>query len=237
LENLVKYCEFVLGLKLSVGQIEAFKIYQRELLTWNQKINLTAITTPEGIETNHFIDSLSCVQVLNSRDGLKTIDVGCGAGFPGIPLRIVFPKIELTLADSVRKKTDFCSHMANLLAMNDVAIITARAEDLGQNDFYREQFNYAFARAVAPLPILIEYLVPLIKVGGYAIAQKGHDVRQEIQSATHALSELGAEISEVRRVEIPGIEVERNLVVIKKFKPTHERYPRRVGIPVKRPLH
>jgi len=237
LENLVKYCELFLGLKLSVGQIEAFNIYQRELLAWNQKINLTAITTPEGIETNHFIDSLGCALVLNSRDRLKAIDVGCGAGFPGIPLRIVFPKIELTLADSVRKKTDFCTYMINLLAMNDVAVLTARAEDLGQNVSYREQFDCALARAVAPLPILIEYLIPLIKVEGYAIAQKGRDVMQEIQAATLALSELGAEISEVRRIEIPGIEIERNLVVIKKVKPTHERYPRRAGIPAKRPLY
>ena len=236
LDNLVKYCENVFGLKLSVGQVEAFNTYQRELIAWNRKVNLTAITTQEGIESNHFIDSLSCAQVFNPNNALKVIDVGCGAGFPGIPLRIVFPRIELTLTDSVRKKTDFCAHILSVLEINDVAVLTTRAEELGQNSIHREQFDYALARAVAPLPILIEYLIPLVKVGGYAIAQKGRDALQEIQVATHALSELGVEISAVCKVEIPGTDVERNLVVMKKVKTTPAKYPRRAGIPAKRPL-
>lgn len=236
MHKLIHYCKTYLGLSLNKNQIEAFILYQKELLTWNQKFNLTSITTLEGIETNHFIDSVSCAQVLPPADNQKIIDIGCGAGFPGIPLKILLPKVKLTLVDSVQKKTVFCEHILNILSLDNVIVITSRAEELGQDSLFREQFDNAIARAVAPLPILVEYLLPLVKVGGFAIAQKSRDVEQEIQDATPAINELGGEVIETREINIPDSIVERYLVLIKKISPTIKKYPRRPGIPAKRPI-
>jgi len=236
LHKLIHYCKTYLGLSLNKNQIEAFILYQKELLAWNQKFNLTSITTLEGIETNHFIDSVSCAQVLPPADNQKIIDIGCGAGFPGIPIKILLPKVKLTLVDSVQKKTVFCEHILNILSLDNVIVVTSRAEELGQNSLFREQFDNAIARAVAPLPILVEYLLPLVKVGGFAIAQKSRDVEHEIQDATPAINELGGEVIETREINIPDSIVERYLVLIKKISPTIKKYPRRPGIPAKRPI-
>ena len=236
MHKLIHYCKTYLGLSLNKNQIEAFILYQKELLAWNQKFNLTSITTLEGIETNHFIDSVSCAQVLPPADNQKIIDIGCGAGFPGIPIKILLPKVKLTLVDSVQKKTVFCEHILNILSLDNVIVVTSRAEELGQNSLFREQFDNAIARAVAPLPILVEYLLPLVKVGGFAIAQKSRDVEHEIQDATPAINELGGEVIETREINIPDSIVERYLVLIKKISPTIKKYPRRPGIPAKRPI-
>ena len=159
-----------IGINLSAQQFNAFAIYEAELLSWNEKFNLTAIRDSDGIRVKHFLDSLTCISEMKSAPPNRVIDIGTGAGFPGIPLKIFFPTMQLTLVESVGKKAGFCSHIVDMLGLTHVEVLTLRAEEVGQLPKHREKYDWAVARAVASLPILLEYLLPLVKVGGSILA-------------------------------------------------------------------
>jgi 16S rRNA (guanine527-N7)-methyltransferase len=226
----------LLGIRFSEEQRAAFDLYARELLEWNRKFNLTTITDPEQIRIKHFLDSLSCWLAMRESPPGKLVDVGAGAGFPGIPLKILKPDIHLTLVEATAKKTGFLLHLVQFLRLEEVHVGTTRAEEFGHQNAHRESFDWAVARAVAPLPVLVEYLLPLVKVGGYALAQKAKDAEAEAKAAKKAIKKLGGELTEVKKVDVPGLEDERNLVIITKVSTTPETYPRRPGVPSKRPL-
>jgi 16S rRNA (guanine527-N7)-methyltransferase len=236
MERLIYFCQSQFNIKLTGSQVEAFNRYQDELIKWNQKINLTAIATPTEIEVKHFMDSLTCLRAMHISNQTTIIDVGTGAGFPGIPLRIVYPQISLTLVESVGKKAEFCKNIVKILGLNQTTVLSDRIEDIGQDPNHREVFDYAIARAVANLSTLAEYLLPLVKVGGHAIAQKGKSINHELNTAHHAIEILGGEIEKTFSLQLPYVNEDRNLVVIRKIHPTASKYPRRPGIPSKKPL-
>jgi 16S rRNA (guanine527-N7)-methyltransferase len=226
----------MLGVRLTQRQIMALEIYERELLDWNTRINLTAIRDPKEIRIKHFLDSLSCLRVLREDSPERIIDVGTGAGFPGLPLKIVMPGIQLTLVDSVGKKADFCLHVVKVLALEGVDVIQERAEALGQNPNHRQCYDWALARAVANLSVLAEYLLPLVRVGGGMLAMKGESGPAEAHAADHAIHILGGHLRQLVPVTLPGVVEGRYLVVADKVAATPDGYPRRPGIPAKRPL-
>lgn len=226
----------LLSLQLSQKQLDMFALYEKELLEWNERFNLTAIRKPEEIRSKHFLDSLTCLQGFKEPWPTRLIDIGTGAGFPGIPLKIAFPHLRLTLVESVGKKADFCRHMVEMLQLDRVDVIQSRAEDLGQAVDHREVYDMAVARAVAALPVLAEYLLPLVKVGGRVIAQKGESAPAEVHAAEHALRVLGGRVHQITPVELPGVADERFLVIIDKIAATPPAYPRRAGLASKRPL-
>ncbi|MGD2049224.1 MAG: 16S rRNA (guanine(527)-N(7))-methyltransferase RsmG [Chloroflexota bacterium] len=231
-----------LGYPLSQEQLSQFDRYLSLLLERNQHINLTAITKPVDIQTRLFLESLSCVVATGDLSNQSVVDVGSGAGFPGLPLKILFPQVQLTLLESVAKKARFLEEACQLLALPHVNIVVARAEWIGQNTDYRETFDWAVARAVAPLNSLVEYLLPLCKVDGHIIAQKGRNARAEVESALSAINLLGGGPAKLLSEPLHGVQNDGDghannvLVVIPKIKRTPDKYPRRIGVPVKRPL-
>ena len=224
------------GIHLQKRQIAALEIYTKELLEWNGKFNLTAIRDVKGIRTKHYLDSFSCVQAWKNNPPASLIDIGTGAGFPGIPLKILYPRLQLTLVESVRKKVDFCRHIIRTLKLTEVEVIHARAEDIGRLDNHRESYDWAVARAVARLPVLVEYLLPLVRVGGNILAQKGDTGPAEAHSAEHAIKLLGGHIRQLLPITLPGVVEERYLIVVDKIATTPPGYPRKAGIPTKTPL-
>lgn len=236
MEKFIRDVCSLIGIHLSQRQVAAFQRYENELLEWNAKYNLTAIRDPEGIRSKHFLDSLTCLLAWRERPPKTLIDIGTGAGFPGIPLKIVCPRLKLTLVDSVGKKLDFCRHVVETLDLEDVTCIQARAEEIGLKEEHRERYDWAVARAVANLPVLVEYLLPLVRVGGAALAQKGASGPQEAHSAQNAIRLLGGHLRQIIPVLLPGVVEERFLVVIDKTGATPPGYPRRVGLPAKRPI-
>jgi 16S rRNA (guanine527-N7)-methyltransferase len=235
-DRLVQHSRELLGLDLSTDIQHAFGHYADELLEWNKNINLTAITDPEAIETRHFLDSLSVMRAVNFTPGLRVIDVGTGAGFPGLPLRLIYPHIELALLEATAKKADFLARIAQQLKLTNVRILHQRAEEAGQAAATREQFDVVLARAVAAMPVLVEYLLPLCKVGGYCVALKGESAAAEVQQAEHALRILGGRVRKILPVELPRVTETHYLVVVEKTAATPPTYPRRPGMPSKRPL-
>ena len=231
-----------LGLELTARQLTAFDRYRRELQAWNERINLTAIDDTEGILVRHFLDSLSCVLAFRQSEtgrpatGTRLIDVGAGAGFPGVPLKIVCPNIQLTLVEATAKKIQFLEHLREQLALNGITVINARAEALGQDPAHRERYDWAVARAVAEMPVLAEYLLPLVRVGGYCLAQKGEKAAAEATAAESAINLLGGRLARLMPVELRGLAETRFLVLVKKVAPTPVKYPRRPGMPGKRPI-
>jgi 16S rRNA (guanine527-N7)-methyltransferase len=225
------------NLTLSETQLQAFDQYRRELIVWNEKVNLTRITEPQEIIVKHFLDSLSVYPLLAGFSSeFSLIDVGTGAGFPGLPLKIVLPDIQLSLLESTRKKTIFLRHVVDTLNLTNVTIVTARAEEAGRQPVHRQQYDVAVARAVAALPTLAEYMLPLVKVGGTAIVQKGQNPTAEVKSAANALGILGGKIDQILSIDVPGLDAERHLIVVRKRKPTPKQYPRRPGLPAKKPI-
>lgn len=224
------------GIELSGQELQAFKRYMFLLSEWNQKFNLTAIRDKEDIRVKHFLDSLSCLKIIGKNPDGNFVDVGSGAGFPGLPLKIVCPDIKLTLIESIRKKTNFLSFVVQDLRLKDVSIICERVEKIGNMQNHRASYDWALARSVASLPTLLEYLLPLVKVGGFVLAQKGEGVQGEVKEAEHALSVLGGKVVEIKKVKLSGIQKVRYLVSIEKTKDTPDKYPRRSGIPSKRSL-
>lgn len=220
--------------KLSKTQLNQFKMYMNLLLEWNEKINLTAITDENEIILKHFIDSLTIVKYLKEND--KVIDIGTGAGFPGIPIKIYYEKLDVTLLDSLNKRVLFLDDVINKLELKNVKTIHSRAEELARDKECRECYNVAVSRAVANLSTLLEYLIPYVKVGGKCICMKGPNISQEIDLAKNALKELGGEIEKVENFKLPNSDIERNLIIIEKIKKTNTKYPRKAGIPSKNPL-
>ena len=236
MQELAQHALNQLGLRLSRTQLSALSLYERELVDWNMRFNLTAIRDPHEIHIKHFLDSLTCLLALRDSGSDRLVDVGTGAGFPGIPLKIIYPKMQVTLVESVGKKAEFCRHVVNILELRGVEVVQERAEALGQNPAYREQYDWAVARAVAILPVLAEYLLPLVRVGGGMLAMKGESGPAEAHSAERALRVLGGHLRQLLPVTLPGVAEERYLVVIDKVAATPPAYPRKVGIPAKRPL-
>lgn len=224
-----------LNLELTPAQSETFLKYESLLLEWNRKFNLTAITKPEEIRLKHFYDSLTCLRLI-PLDADSLIDIGCGAGFPGIPLKILLPELKLVLVESVGKKADFCAIAAEALGLKQVSILHARAEDLGQDPAHREQYTWAVARAVAPLPVLVEYLLPLVRIGGSMLAQKGSSAAAEVAQAKQAIGLLGGAHPQVDSFQLPITNDQRALIRIEKISASPHQYPRKAGLPSKKPL-
>lgn len=224
------------GWRLSSRQLEALRLYESELLTWNERFNLTAIHDSEEIRIKHFLDSFTCLQVMRNQLGIRLIDVGTGAGFPGLILKIANPALQVTLVESVGKKVDFCRRIVELLGLEQVSVVQDRAEALGKMVEHREAYDWAAARAVAVMPVLAEYLLPFIRIGGSMLAMKGENAPVEAHAAEHALRVLGGRLRELVPVVLPGVAEERYLVVVDKIAATPPAYPRRVGIPSKRPI-
>lgn len=233
--SIVNHARTLFNLNLNERQIESLKIYERELIEWNQKFNLTAIRDEESIRLKHFLDSCSCSLAWNSPPQ-RLVDVGTGAGFPGLVLKILYPQMQLTLVESVGKKVTFCKHVAERLQMENVQVIHARAEDVGQLADHREKYDWAVARAVAQLNVLCEYLLPLVKISGAILAQKGESGPAEAQSAERAMKLLGGKLRQLIPVHLPGVADDRYLVVVDKSAATPPKYPRKAGIASKTPL-
>jgi 16S rRNA (guanine527-N7)-methyltransferase len=227
-----------LGFPLSSAQLEQFSTYYQELTAWNKRVNLTRITSPQEVPVKHFLDSLTITLAfkLPPDTGFRVIDVGSGAGLPGIPLKLLLPGIRLVLLEATRKKANFLEHIRGKLGLEDTEIIVGRAEAVAYDSRYREAFDLVLSRAVARLPALVELTLPFCSVGGRFIAQKKGAIKSEIDEASGAIESLGGSLREIKRVELEELADERYLVVIDKVALTPELYPRRPGIPVKRPL-
>jgi len=236
MEKLIHQARELFNVHLIAGQVLALGAYEKELLEWNQKFNLTAIREVEGIRTKHFLDSFSCVLAWNENPPAHLADVGTGAGFPGLVLKILYPAMQLTLVESVGKKISFCKHIVETLKLDGVELVHARAEDVGQNKKYREQFDWAVGRAVANLPVLCEYLLPLVKIGGTMLAQKGESGPAEAESTKGAIKILGGKLRGIIDVRLPEIADPRTLVLVDKVASTPAQYPRQAGTPSKDPL-
>lgn len=227
-----------LGLTLSDVQLARFETYFHELTDWNQRMSLTAITDYEEVQVKHFLDSLTLVLAAEpiSLAHCRVIDIGTGAGLPGLALKILSPDISLTLADSVGKKTRFLQHLVHTLGLSEVDVHTGRAEDLARRPDLRESFDLVLARGVARLRVLAEYTLPFCKVGGRVVAWKSGSIDAELAQAESAIAALGGQEKKVHPVDITGLKDGRVLVVLYKMRPTPDEFPRRVGIPAKRPL-
>jgi 16S rRNA (guanine527-N7)-methyltransferase len=236
MDKLARDAQALFNVHITGRQVMALITYEKELSDWNQRFNLTAIRDSESIRTKHFLDSFSCVLAWKASPPERLIDVGTGAGFPGIPLKILYPNLRLTLVESVGKKAMFCQHIVRVLGLEQVNVIQARAEALGQNPQHREKYDWAVARAVANLNVLSEYLIPLIRVGGTALAQKGESGPAEAQSAEKAMELLGGKLKQLIPVNLPGVADDRYLVILEKVAATPPKYPRKPGIPMKQPL-
>ena len=223
-----------LGINLSEIQLKQFYNYMNLLIEWNKKINLTAITEPDEIILKHFVDSLTISRYIS--DGTKVVDVGTGAGFPGIPLKIVRQDVDITLLDSLQKRINFLDEVINELNLEKITTVHSRVEDFGKDKKYREKFDIATSRAVANLSTLSEYLLPLVKVGGKVISMKGSLIQEELENSKNAIKILGGQIEKVDEFDLPNSDISRNIVLIDKIKNTPNRYPRKAGEPSKKPL-
>ena len=224
------------GLELSEQQINQFNSYYELLIEWNKVMNLTAITEPQEVAVKHIIDSIAAYDEKLFVTGTPVIDVGTGAGFPGLPLKIFFPAIKLTLMDSLNKRVKFLQTVVDELGLTEVACVHARAEEGARNKAYREQFDIAVSRAVARLPVLCEYCLPFVKRGGYFLALKGREYQDEIKEAAKAIKVMGGSKVTERLVKLPALDDVRAIITIKKDMPTPKAYPRKAGTPAKKPI-
>lgn len=233
-EKEIKYYLKELNIDLSEEQITQFFDYMNLLIEWNNVMNLTGITEPKEIILKHFIDSLTVLDKISKTS--KIIDVGTGAGFPGVPIKIACPETKVVLLDSLNKRINFLNEVINKLNLKNIQTIHGRAEDLGKDKNYREKFDIAIARAVAPLNILLEYLMPFVKIGGNSICMKGSNSTEEITNSKNAIKILEGEIVNSTEFTIPKTEIKRTIIEIKKKKAVSNRFPRKAGTPSKKPL-
>lgn len=231
-----KFLEKLNKIQLNVNDevLNKFWAYMTNLLEWNEKINLTAITEEDDIILKHFIDSLTILEYIPEKSNV--IDVGTGAGFPGIPLKIVREDINMTLMDSLNKRITFLNEVINKLGLKKINAIHSRAEELAKMPEHREKYDIAVSRAVANLSTLSEYMIPFVKVGGKCICMKGSNIEEELKTAKNAIKELGGEIEKVINFKLPDSDNERNIIIIKKVRNTKSKYPRKAGMPSKEPL-
>ena len=227
-----------LGLELEASQLDRFERFYREIADWNRRINLTSVTEYEEVQTRHFLDSLTVAAAIPSGmlRGARLLDVGSGAGLPGVPLAIAYPGLSVTLLEATRKKAAFLEHLIGELELDNIDVLAGRAETLARDIGLREAFDVVASRAVARLPVMAELTLPFCRVGGIVVAQKARGATTEIEDAEDAMGLLGGRLREAMPVAVPESGVRRLLVTIDKQTPTPDRYPRRPGIPAKRPL-
>jgi len=229
-----------LGIKLNTRQVKQFELYYQELIEWNKKINLTAITDYSSVQVKHFLDSLTITLALSEEEvaspDFKIVDIGTGAGFPGVPLRILFPEPRLVLLEPTTKKTAFLHHIIRKLELQNVEVLNNRAEEAAHLPAYREQFALVLSRAVALLPTLVELTLPFCRIGGRFIGQKKGEIDQEITGAKKAIAVLGGRLDQTKKIELDEFTDARYLVIIDKISSTPDKYPRRPGVPKRRPI-
>ena len=223
-----------IGVDISIEKAKRFYAYMKIMLEWNEKINLTAITEENEIILKHFIDSISINKHIKNSN--KIIDVGTGAGFPGIPLKIINDDIDFILMDSLNKRIKFLEEVKEKLELKKIELVHARAEELGKDIKYRAKVDVAVSRAVSNLRVLVEYMLPLVKKNGTCICMKGPNLLEEIEDAKNAIGKLGGKIEKIENIMLQGNEIERNIVIIRKIEETPNKYPRKPGIPMKQPL-
>ena len=233
MKTLLKDLANKLNINLTEEQVDKFLLYKNLLQEWNNKINLTAITEDNDIVIKHFIDSLTVMKYINSNDSI--IDVGTGAGFPGMVIKIARKDTKITLLDSLNKRLNFLNEVINNCNLNNIKTIHGRAEDFGNNELYREKYDISIARAVANLATLTEFCLPFVKVGGKFIAMKGNSI-EEIEEAKKAIETLGGKIEKIDKIVLPETDIERNIIIIKKIKNTPNKYPRKAGMPLNKPI-
>lgn len=225
-----------LNVTLSDFQVEQFMVYYEMLAEWNQVMNLTAITEYNAVLKKHFIDSLSLCKAYDTSKNISCIDVGTGAGFPGLALKIAYPKMKVTLLDSLQKRIQFLDAVIQKLELTGIETIHGRAEDYAKPGMLREKFDLSVSRAVANLSTLSEYCLPFVKKGGYFISYKSEKIAEEMEAAENAISVLGGEVKDQIEFMLPDSDIYRNLFVIIKKKDTPKKYPRKAGLPSKEPL-
>lgn len=231
-EDLIRKAS-ILGINISKEQANLYYKYMNLLIEWNEKINLTAITEPHEIIIKHFIDSITSLKYIPKNS--KVLDIGTGAGFPGIPLKILDDN-EYVLVDSLNKRINFLNDVVKELSLKNIELVHARAEEFARDKKRREKFNVVLARAVASLNVLLEYMLPMLEVGGICICMKGPQVEEELKNADKALNILGGKIEKIDTLILPETNIERSIIVIKKVKNTPNTYPRKAGTPNKNPL-
>ncbi len=236
LEELLSGGASALGVSLDERQVKLFFKYMDFLLEWSKKFNLTAIKEPQEVIVKHFLDSLSLVAYLQERNNIRLLDIGAGAGFPGVPIKLASPGISVVLLESLNKRVNFLHKLIAELGIEGITAIHGRAEDLGQKKEYRENFDIVVSRAVAEMPVLAELCLPFARLGGLFVAYKGPKVSEEILDSESALKILGGKLSKQVEITLPYNEDRRTLVFIEKSSPTPEKYPRKPGIPEKRPI-
>lgn len=223
-----------LNIELSKNMVDKFYRYMNLLIEWNEKINLTAIVEPNNIILKHFVDSLSILKNINKEASI--VDIGTGAGFPGLPIAIASGNCNITLVDSLNKRINFLNEVINDISLNNVNTIHSRAEDFGKDKSFRESFDFAVSRAVAPMNILLEYMLPIVEIGGICICMKSFNVDDELESAKRACDILGGRIEGIDEVILPDTDIIRKNIIIRKVKETPSKYPRKAGIPSKDPI-
>lgn len=224
------------GLQFNEKKYEQFMQYKDLIKEWNEKVNLTAIKEDEEIVKKHFIDSMKVFKFNELKNAKNVIDIGTGGGFPGIPMKIIKPEINIVLLDSLNKRINFLNEVIRELGLENIKAIHGRAEDYAQEVQYREKFDVAVSRAVANLTVLSEFCIPYVKVGGYFVAMKGPAVEEEIKQSQNAIRMLGGRIEHIEKVEIEDSDLNHNLVIISKIAQTHKKYPRKAGMVTKSPL-
>ncbi len=218
-----------LGYNISEEKLQKFAKYSELLAEWNGKMNLTAVTDPEGISIKHFLDSTAPIFSFEISQNARVIDVGTGAGFPGIPIKILREDLDFTYLDSLNKRINFLKEVSNQLSFENAEFVHMRAEEAGQNKLYRDKFDYAVSRAVAPLKILSEYAIPLLKIGGTFAAFKAFDIEEELNEAKAMIGSLGGKITDIKEVAIPNSDLVRKIVLIQKIKETPKQFPRKAN--------
>lgn len=225
-----------LGIDVSEEKLKKLGVFKEIMLQWNEKINLTSITEEREIYIKHFLDSVTCLSTGYIKDGMKVIDVGTGAGFPGIPVKILKDELEMTLLDSLNKRVSYLNEVLKKLYLKDVTTIHARAEEAGSSTAHREEYDIVLSRAVASMNVLCEYCMPFAKVGGYFLCQKGPDIGIELEESRAAISVLGGIVKEVKEYQLPFSDIKHNIIIIEKVADTPTKYPRKPGKPAVSPI-